>query len=482
MTHLRGLCPQPKASRPAAAPAPPRRAKTRAGRGSSARLIRLRFYSAAAALAVLTTGSARRSSAAPADGKWTLPRCIQTALAHNPTLQAAHWAARRAAERTREAKGYRLPFLSVEGTYDRWDRDQRIHMPHEARMTPSDFDKDIFGYSLAARLPLFRGGRIVNGIRLADAQREIAAQGRVRAQEAVVFNVTSAFYRAAALTKVLGSTRASLKAMESHENVVAHQVQVGRSARVDLLRVRVRVADLKQLAVQVESDRDVALHLLSTLMGVDETLPSDALSYELRFEPKPLHVEQWIGLALANRPDYLAAQKAIDAAKRRTAIAKSEHWPSLDLRGGYAGRSAADHGKVDENWNLGLELRLPLYAGGTIQSRVAQARLAEREARANARKIELAVRHEVQTACLHIRKAAERVRATEAAVAEAKESLRIEREKYRTGKATITDVLDAQAAWLRSETNYFESLAQHRIAWAELALAMGRKPAEAEKK
>ena len=409
------------------------------------------------------------------EAKWTLQRCIETALAHSPDLQMEAWEAKRAKEHTREAKGYRLPFLSAEASYDRWDRDQRIHVPHGPSMSESDFERDIFGYAVVARLPLFRGGQIINGVRLAEAQQSIAAHGLARTRDELVFNVTSAFYRAAALTKVLASTQAALKAMQSHQAVVEHQVQVGRSARVDLLRVRVRVADLKQQSVQVESDRDVVVHLLSTLMGLEETVPADALSYELSFKPQPLHVEQWIGEALSARPDYAAAKKAIEAAKHQVAIAKGKHYPSVDLRGGYSGRSA-DHGEADENWNAGVEVSLPLFAGGTIKSSVAQARLALRRAEAQARKVELAVRHQAQTACLHIRKAAERVRATETAVAEAEESLRIEREKYATGKATITDVLEAQAAWLRARTNYFESLAEHRIAWAELALATGQGP------
>lgn len=67
----------------------------------------------------------------------------------------------------------------------------------------------------------------------------------------------------------------------------------------------------------------------------------------------------------------------------------------------------------------------------------------------------------------------ERVEAIRKAIAQARESLRIEQEKYDLGMGAIVDVLDAQAALLESETTYYRVLAEHRTALAQLKLAMG---------
>ena len=62
----------------------------------------------------------------------------------------------------------------------------------------------------------------------------------------------------------------------------------------------------------------------------------------------------------------------------------------------------------------------------------------------------------------------------EKAVEQARESLRIEREKYNLGKGAIVDVLDAQSAMLDSQTNYYRALADYNTAIAQFRLAVGQ--------
>jgi len=65
------------------------------------------------------------------------------------------------------------------------------------------------------------------------------------------------------------------------------------------------------------------------------------------------------------------------------------------------------------------------------------------------------------------------VRALDKAIEQARESLRIERQKYDLGMGSMTDVLDAQTALLQSETSTYRALADFRTALARLDLATG---------
>jgi outer membrane protein TolC len=58
-------------------------------------------------------------------------------------------------------------------------------------------------------------------------------------------------------------------------------------------------------------------------------------------------------------------------------------------------------------------------------------------------------------------------------IALARESLRIEQQKYDLGKGAIVDVLDAQAALLESETTYYRVLSEFHTALAQLKFAIG---------
>lgn len=61
----------------------------------------------------------------------------------------------------------------------------------------------------------------------------------------------------------------------------------------------------------------------------------------------------------------------------------------------------------------------------------------------------------------------------EASILEGKESLQIETEKYDMGRASITDVLDAQSALLEAQTQYYRALAGYNTAIAQYRLAVG---------
>jgi outer membrane protein TolC len=116
---------------------------------------------------------------------------------------------------------------------------------------------------------------------------------------------------------------------------------------------------------------------------------------------------------------------------------------------------------------------MPLFDGGLITAKVKEEFSALAAAQERLRKLNLQVRQEVETAVLDVRSTSERVKATEKAVEQARESLRIEILKYNLGAGSITDVLDAQSALLQTETTYYRALSDFRIAVARLKLAVG---------
>jgi len=94
-------------------------------------------------------------------------------------------------------------------------------------------------------------------------------------------------------------------------------------------------------------------------------------------------------------------------------------------------------------------------------------------ARERVRKLELQVRYEIETALAEFASARDRVETSAKAVEQARETFRIIKEKYDLGKGTMTDVLDAQAALVQTETSTARALADLVLAKARYQLAMG---------
>jgi outer membrane protein TolC len=121
----------------------------------------------------------------------------------------------------------------------------------------------------------------------------------------------------------------------------------------------------------------------------------------------------------------------------------------------------------------GLVLEVPIFEGGQVDAGIREQRANLAAAQERLRLLDLQVRLEVETALFNVESSAERAAAVRTSIAQAKESLRIEQQKYSLGKGAIVDVLDAQTALLETETTYYRVLADYHTAIAQLKLAMG---------
>jgi outer membrane protein TolC len=231
---------------------------------------------------------------------------------------------------------------------------------------------------------------------------------------------------------------------------------------------------------------------------------------ELRIGRSAPNLDGALAMAFSERGDYRGARASLDAQMSKVKVARAALWPAVSLEGSYGVRVAAgidDNGvaitrrlnwpnypavPVDPNkaplrgpWStpdsnlpvgsIGVVLDYPIFDGGRISSKIREQESRLLSAQQLLRKLELQIRLEVETALLNASSARQRVTATQKAIEQARESLRIERTRYDLGKGTITDVLDAQSASLEAETNYYRALVDYNLASAQLALATGER-------
>ena len=122
---------------------------------------------------------------------------------------------------------------------------------------------------------------------------------------------------------------------------------------------------------------------------------------------------------------------------------------------------------------VGLVAEWPLFEGGATRARVREQAAKLGAARERVRQLELQVRYDIETALADFASARDRVETSAKAVDQARETFRIIKEKYDLGKGTMTDVLDAQASLVYTETTAARALADLVLAKARCQLAMG---------
>lgn len=401
----------------------------------------------------------------------TLERCLELALANNPELTATVWESAAAAGRLDQARASNWPTVTVEGNTSRFLDPQRL-IPARYNGEPGSFDRDIHRADMLLKLPLFAGGRIVNEIAAADLIRQAEEHRLGRTREELIFNVSSVFYAILGQQKVIHSLEFSIEAMQEHLKQVSALVASQKAAKVDLLRTEVRLAELRQALVKEQNVLAVQKRILANLMGLDYDTKRFAIQGRLSFEDRPVDASPLMDFAMSRRLDYLAARARLEAQARKVDVARSGHRPTVSLIGTYGVR-ADSLGDEEDVGSIGLGVSVPLFEGGRVMAKVDEERRLLAAAQERLRKLELQIRQEVETAVLDVRSSSERIRALEKSIEQAKESLRIERQKYDLGMGSMMDVLDAQSARLASETSYYRALVDFHIALARLDLAAG---------
>ena len=412
-------------------------------------------------------------------GALVLKEAIEFALANNPEVAARGWDAAAAQARQDQAFGERLPRFSAVGEYFNYVNRQRL-IPTTGLDDPGLFARDIVAGDLVLTLPLFTGGRLINRVKAADLLREAAGHRLARSREELVFNVSSVFFSILAQEYVIESFQFSRRALEEHIKRIEALIADEKAARVDLMRIEVRLADLEQQSVRENNLLTIQRRVLANLLGLADTTTDIVLRGELELPEKSIVPTFTEALAAARekRGDYLAARSALEAQARNVDAARAGHWPTISLVGAYGGRWAAGEttglgDEFGEVGRVGLALELPLFEGGRIAAGVREHRadlLADRE---RLRGLELQIQLEIETALSNVSSSEERLEAIRKSISEARESLRIEQEKYDLGKGAVVDVLDSQQALLETETNYYRVLAELQTALAQLKLAMG---------
>ena len=410
----------------------------------------------------------------------TLDQAIEIALSRSPEALEAGWRQEEAAAQADLNRSGRWPTLKARAAYDAYTEAQRLSQASSTG-DAGVFGSDVLAGELALSIPLYTGGRITSGIKAADLFRQAAEGQLTRTREAVVFNVTSLFYGMLAQREVIRSVESAARAMEEQSRMISDQVAAQKAARVDLLRAEVRLAALRESVTKERNTLTVQQRAFAAVLGWEDSAPpvvaGELPAPQTVAAPDPTNAT---AVALARRADYVAARQTVEAHEHATSSVRAGYFPTVSLQAAYGERWMPNPSDPDSGGDtdhgvgrVGLVAEWPLFEGGATRARVREQAAKLGVARERVRKLELQVRYEIETALAEFASARDRVETSAKAVEQARETFRIIKEKYDLGKGTMTDVLDAQAALVQTETSTARALADLVLAKARYQLAMG---------
>jgi len=415
----------------------------------------------------------------------SLWEAMERATQSNPAIKSQQVEVDRQTLEQDIARGQRLLKVDLNAAYTRHAYPTLITPIREAGVFPP-MDRDIANIGLALNLPLYSGGKLVAGEALAAHNREASVQALRAGGQDLLFNVAATYTKALHFRQLVKVLDARIKALQQEEKDIDLRIREGRAARLELIRLQTQLSQARYDRVSVAQGEKDALSLLAALLG--ESRPVPALSELGATAPVlPVSVEEAMRSAMQQRPDILRLDAMGRAAQQKTAIARGERLPQIDLVAKAQEAAGGDWKGYDDS-QIGVQLSLPLFDGAIRRRRVEQAGLEQRQNILQQEDARNRLASEVEQAFGALSESRARLEAATQGETEAAEALRIETLRYHSGENTITDLLGAESALWAATASRLQAGYDITVSQARLLRVIGElapdsfRPAEAGKK
>jgi outer membrane protein len=415
----------------------------------------------ALALPALLAGSAL---AAPLE--LSVDGAVQTALKNNVTVLNAEESRRIYKERVDEYYGTLFPQISASAQYTSY-----LQKPNVALL--GNKPDNLYTGSLDASQVLWAGGKVYTGIKIASLYSKAGDEQLKTAQNGITRGVKQMYYYVLLARALAGIQEESLGLSREHLATIEAQYKQGIASDLAVLRQQVEVSNSQPALTQARNLYEEGLVDLKNLLGLDPEAEI-ALSGELACQPAaPGEITTLYAKAMAARPEYKTAKHQLDMAEQLVKVERAGHFPYLSAfasRQYYGATDGTFPASGDRTWTTlaGLRLSLPLFAGGSVNSRVNQAEMQANIARNNLAELERKIKIEVKKAWLSMAEASERVASQTTAVAQARKALSATEVRFKNGLAGQLDLSDATLALNRAQTLYTQ--ARHDLCSAQAVL------------
>ncbi len=415
----------------------------------------------------------------------TLRQAVTIALEKNPLRKAAMADTKAASAGVREARSFLMPHLSFSETATRGDDPVYAFGSklRQQRFTTADFALNQlnsplpfgnFATRFGGSWNLFDSLASWHGINQAKQMSEAAGHQLDRTDQEVVFRVVSSYYDVLLAAKQLELAEQSAKTAKSIMDRSQSRFDSGLTVESDLLTAKVRMAARQQEVIRARNTLEVTRAELSTAM-VMPVESSFQLSEGLAERTLPIPAMQELEKqALTNRPDLKRIASEEAAQRQSVSVAKSSFGPRVNAFAGWEmDNPTFVAGGGGDNWLGGIEVQFDIFQGGAKRAELSRQRALEEKVVAMKQVASDAVRLEVRRAYYETDANRQQIEVARAAIAQAQESLRINQDRYDSGLTTITDLLGAEDAARRSQTDYWEAVYHFQTSYANMELASG---------
>lgn len=410
---------------------------------------------------------------APVSGQhiYTLDECINSALKYNVKVRNAENDLEMAKHDKKEAFTKYFPNISAVGSgFIANEPLVQMQMSPEAKM---EMLKDGMLGGISATMPLFTGGQIVNGNKLAELGVNMKALQKKQTDDEVRLEVERYFWQIVMLKEKLKTISLVEKQLERLETDVQASVDAGIVTRNDLLQVQLKKNDVLSGKIQLENSLNVSLSLLGQYIGAKSDSIDVAFVVEEHLSESPQTLFCNHADAVERTNEYGLLKQNLQASKLQYKMAVGKNLPTVAIGGGLVYDNFVMG--QDQSFYMGfVTVSVPIsgWWGGThsIKKRKLQVKNAENLLNDNSEMLVIRMQNVWNTLNDSYRKAEIALLSVE----QSSENLRLNMDYYSAGTATMSELLDAQTLYQQSRDKYVEAYTNYELSKREYLQATGR--------
>lgn len=420
----------------------------------------MRTKSILLAAALLLSGGAARAQQAP----WSLTDCINYALEHNLTVQQSALKVEQQEVELSTAQGRRLPTVNASAS-----ENFSFGRGLTADNTYSNSNTTSTSFQLGGNMPIFQGFDINNGIKLSKLNLAAATADLEKARDDIRVAVAQAYVQILYNQELLRVAHEQAEHDAQLLEQVQERLRAGKVSDAEVSAQQATLAQSRQSEIQAEGNLQISLLELTQLLELPSPEGFSIVTPEVGDPSKALLMrpEAIYDEAVAVKPAIEAAKLNVDAAELSIARAKGAYLPSLSLSGGLGTNyytnskmSALPFGEqIKNNFSqfVGLSLNIPIFQGFSTRNRVRTAQLSYKGQQIQLESVKKALYKEIQQAYYNAVTSQARYEGSRESAASALQHYELTEEKYKVGKAGVTDYNDARNSWLRAESEHIQA-------------------------
>lgn len=333
---------------------------------------------------------------------------------------------------------------------------------HEA----TEFDiHNVFVGQVGVIQPIYVGGRITQGYKMAQSAEKIAKMKSAKDQGDIVVKVNEAYWRVVSVQEKLKLATQYVNLLKKLEENVQNAIEEGVATKTDLLNVKVKLNEGEMKKAQAEDGLALSKMALCQLCGLplEEDIQLDASgleSFVVINEDDTANVS-----AAYKRTEVQLLEEGEKMAKSAAALASASLQPNIVAGANYIVSNPhlldGFQNKFDGGFNVSVVVNIPIahvdaiyrYKSAKHAANVAKLKLEE-----TVEMIQLQITQSTQK----VKESNKKLKRAQTNLEHAEETLKMAQEAYEEGVVTATDLMMAETGWQQAYSERIDAAIELR--------------------